>query len=422
MSGGAQLGPALVVQHLTKRFGARVAYDDVCFEVGSPIVSKSCLSMRLTSSPLDVIRWSHAHTTGTYDDALERFHRIGPEFDGYLSNHGPMVVEVLEVLARWNQDPLIDRCTDRYLRRLDELPRGGWPIDPLHWQDALGEPARSADWIELLQREVDQETWRNVLARWWPRLLPGIAAGATHGYAELMRIFLDEAEVFQDVHDQFSAPALYLQLNLLANMALLLEVKGDFQLAASFWGRVFDKFRGARSAERRSFEVAFLYRLALLELKAGAGDRARQAMDRALEVPDMASAFTMERLLYGKGHVELEAGDAAAAGDTFAAGCALALRLCHDEGLADHLIELAEGADGGPAFPDDHPHRAVPGGQPRPLLGRVLWGALRPAARPPAADRPRYRGGRARGRRGRGTGPGPDPARRTGGGAAVRPS
>ena len=28
---------------------------------------------------------------------------------------------------------------------------------------------------------MDQETWRNVLARWWPRLLPGIAAGATHG-------------------------------------------------------------------------------------------------------------------------------------------------------------------------------------------------------------------------------------------------
>ena len=34
VSAGAQLGPALVMQHLTKRFGARVAYDDVCFEVG----------------------------------------------------------------------------------------------------------------------------------------------------------------------------------------------------------------------------------------------------------------------------------------------------------------------------------------------------------------------------------------------------
>jgi Questin oxidase-like len=117
-------------------------------------------------------------TTGTYDDALERFHRTGPEFDGYLTNHGPMVVEVL---ARRNQDPLIDRWTDRYLRRLDELPRGSWPVDPLHWQDALGDLTRTADWIELLQREVDQHPWRDVLARWWPRLLPGIAAGATHG-------------------------------------------------------------------------------------------------------------------------------------------------------------------------------------------------------------------------------------------------
>lgn len=34
-------------------------------------------------------------TAGTYDEALERLHRTGPEFDGYLSNHGPMVVEAL---------------------------------------------------------------------------------------------------------------------------------------------------------------------------------------------------------------------------------------------------------------------------------------------------------------------------------------
>lgn len=170
--------------------------------------------------------------------------------------------------------------------------------------------------------------------------------------AELMRIFLDEAEAFQGVHDQFTAPALYLQLNLLANMALLLEVKGDFQRAASFWGRVFDKFRGTNSAERRSFEVAFLYRLGLLELKAGAHDRARAAMERALAVPDAASrAFTMERLLYGKGHVELESGDLAAAGDTFSAGCALAERLRHDEAFADHLTGLTE-ADAGAPHPD----------------------------------------------------------------------
>ena len=31
---GEKRGPALVVEHLTKRFGERVAYDDVSFEVG----------------------------------------------------------------------------------------------------------------------------------------------------------------------------------------------------------------------------------------------------------------------------------------------------------------------------------------------------------------------------------------------------
>jgi ABC-2 type transport system ATP-binding protein len=33
-SGGANLGSALVVEHLTKRFGKRIAYEDVSFEVG----------------------------------------------------------------------------------------------------------------------------------------------------------------------------------------------------------------------------------------------------------------------------------------------------------------------------------------------------------------------------------------------------
>ncbi len=117
-------------------------------------------------------------TTGPYDDALERLHRTGPEFDGYLSNHGPMVVEVL---ARRDQDQLIDRWTDQYLRRLDELPRGTWLIDPAQWKEALGEFTRAADWIELFLREVAQDPWAAVLERWWPRLLPGIATGATHG-------------------------------------------------------------------------------------------------------------------------------------------------------------------------------------------------------------------------------------------------
>jgi hypothetical protein len=48
----------------------------------------------------------------------------------------------------------------------------------------------------VLQHEVDQAAWRVVLARWWPRLLPGIAAGATHGVIRVGHAVraLDEVE------------------------------------------------------------------------------------------------------------------------------------------------------------------------------------------------------------------------------------
>lgn len=158
-----------------------------------------------------------------------------------------------------------------------------------------------------------------------------------------MQIFLDEAEAFKDVSQLSTAQALYLQLNLLANMTLLLEVMGDYSRAVSFWGRVFEKFRGTNSAERRSFEVAFLYRLGLLELKAGFPEQARSTISRALEVPDVASrSFTFERLMYAKGHIELSCGDYIAAGESFATGCELAFRLRHDEALSEHLAGLAE--------------------------------------------------------------------------------
>lgn len=117
-------------------------------------------------------------TTGTYDEALQRFHTTGPEFDGYLSNHGPMVVEVL---ARRGQDALIHAWTDDYVRRLDDLPRGTRPIQAARYREAFGDVSRTADWIDLMIREVADDPWPLVLSRWWPRLLPGIAAGATHG-------------------------------------------------------------------------------------------------------------------------------------------------------------------------------------------------------------------------------------------------
>jgi hypothetical protein len=115
---------------------------------------------------------------GEYDEALIRLHRTGPEFDGYLSNHAPMVVEIL---ARRGHADQIHRWTDEYMRRLDDLPRGGQAVTSENWRAALGRVDLVSDWIDYLLAELADDPWREVLARWWPRLLPGIAAGATHG-------------------------------------------------------------------------------------------------------------------------------------------------------------------------------------------------------------------------------------------------
>ncbi|MEV7910792.1 questin oxidase family protein [Streptomyces griseus] len=116
-------------------------------------------------------------TTGTLDEALERIHVSGPERDGWLSNHAPMAVEAL---VRHGQASAVHRWLDRYGPKLEEMPVTGAPVTARNWHEALGDPRRVADWTAYFERETARAPWRDVLAAWWPRLLPGIAAGATH--------------------------------------------------------------------------------------------------------------------------------------------------------------------------------------------------------------------------------------------------
>jgi Questin oxidase-like len=115
---------------------------------------------------------------GALDEAYERLHRTGPEYEGWLTNHGPMAVESM---VRRGQERVVHRWLDRYAGRLEELPRGTAPIDVAAWREALGDARRLGDWLAYFDRELRSRPWREVLATWWPRLLPGIAAGATHG-------------------------------------------------------------------------------------------------------------------------------------------------------------------------------------------------------------------------------------------------
>ncbi|MFF4170827.1 questin oxidase family protein [Streptomyces sp. NPDC001744] len=115
--------------------------------------------------------------TGTLDEALERLHASGPERGGWLSNHAPMAVEAL---VRHGRASAVHRWLDQYEDRLEELPPPHAPVTADTWREALGDPARITDWTLFFARELEERPWRGVLAEWWPRLLPGIAAGATH--------------------------------------------------------------------------------------------------------------------------------------------------------------------------------------------------------------------------------------------------
>ncbi|AZM46522.1 hypothetical protein DMB38_12460 [Streptomyces sp. WAC 06738] len=115
--------------------------------------------------------------SGVLDEALERLHAAGPERQGWLTNHGPMAVEAL---VHGDRAATVHRWLDRYRDKLEDMPPQARPIDPAAWHEALGDPARLGDWPAYFARELAARPWREVLAEWWPRLLPGLAGAATH--------------------------------------------------------------------------------------------------------------------------------------------------------------------------------------------------------------------------------------------------
>jgi len=117
--------------------------------------------------------------TAVLTEAYERFSSTGPEWgDDQLTNHGPMAAEVL---VRRGHAEEVPSWVDSYLRRLDQLPASTSRITADNWREAMGDGRRIGDWTAYFSDQVKEQPWRDVLVTWWPRLLPGIVAGATHG-------------------------------------------------------------------------------------------------------------------------------------------------------------------------------------------------------------------------------------------------
>ena len=101
-----------------------------------------------------------SNATAILDEAYQRLHQTGPEFEGWLSNHGPMAAEAM---TRHGHAEDVHHWLDGYIRRLEDFPRGTGPVGA-DWQQALGDPLRIADWTAFLRDQTSGQPWRQVLA------------------------------------------------------------------------------------------------------------------------------------------------------------------------------------------------------------------------------------------------------------------
>lgn len=135
---------------------------------------------------------------GVLDEAYERLHHTGPEFEGWLSNHGPMAADAL---IRLGHGQRVQPWVRGYERRLEQSPTPRWTIVEDEWREPLGDASRLGDWSALFAEQVHTQPWTALLARWWPRLLPGAIASATHG-------LIRTGHVVRALREQVTAPRL----------------------------------------------------------------------------------------------------------------------------------------------------------------------------------------------------------------------
>ncbi|WP_368396688.1 hypothetical protein [Streptomyces sclerotialus] len=142
------------------------------------------------------------------NDALERMDDLGYErgAQGDLANHGPMGAEALATLGHADE---VAAWVESYRVAMPhhEPPAPRFALDAhdeASWRPALGAFGRAGDWEQLFLRELDDAPWRTVLARWWPRLLPGLLAGLTHGAIRTAHAVRSLAAVPEPTHLQLA--------------------------------------------------------------------------------------------------------------------------------------------------------------------------------------------------------------------------
>ncbi len=123
-------------------------------------------------------RDSERERVSNFEEALERFQLGDLEYAGGLANHGPMAVEALE---RLGHQALIPAFLGLYAARLP-VAATGRAIEPAEEGSALGDPSRAADWVATYEARLAKGDWGRVVEEFVPPLIPGLFAGAGHGF------------------------------------------------------------------------------------------------------------------------------------------------------------------------------------------------------------------------------------------------
>lgn len=97
------------------------------------------------------------------DETYMRMRTTGPEFGGWLSNHGPMAADALIRLGCGGE---VEAWLNSYAPRLDHAPAPRWIIQEAEWREVIGDPSRLGDWCALFDRQLSEKPWRDVLVRW----------------------------------------------------------------------------------------------------------------------------------------------------------------------------------------------------------------------------------------------------------------
>jgi hypothetical protein len=203
------------------------------------------------------------------DESLRRLAVTGPEWGGGLSNHGPMAAEAMVRMGRSGE---VGHWLDDYVPRLEDAPRPSARITDGTWRDALGDGKRVADWEAYLRAQLAEEPWPDVLARWWPRLVPGLAAAATHGIIRTSHAARSLAG------DQSASP----------------ERIGELARGLAYWAATYLALPGARRTSGRLAPAAAIEGLPRRDTPPGRGLITRQLQARLsddAELPDAIAAL-----------------------------------------------------------------------------------------------------------------------------------